>query len=204
MEHYYTIEQPSFAEFKDRGSKFLAFAYPIKSASDFKQLLQNLKKEHPKAVHHCFAYRLGFTGDEFRSSDDGEPSGSAGKPILGQIDSKKLCNVAVIVVRYFGGSLLGVPGLINAYKTASVLALQMVPIIQKPITIQLKIEFDYQLINDVMVIVKQCQCNVVAQEINLFSNLTLEVPKSREKEVVFRLGDIKNLIILPEKTKKAK
>ena len=204
MEHYFTIEQPSFAEFKDRGSKFLAFAYPIKSASDFKQHLQNLKKEHPKAVHHCFAYRLGFTGDEFRSSDDGEPSGSAGKPILGQIDSKKLCNVAVIVVRYFGGSLLGVPGLINAYKTASVLALQMVPTIQKPITTQLKIEFDYQLINDVMVIVKQCQCIVISQEINLFSNLTLEVPKSREKEVIFRLGDIKNLIILPEKSKKSK
>ena len=204
MEHYFTIEQPSFAEFKDRGSKFLAFAYPIKSASDFKKHLQDLKKEHPKAVHHCFAYRLGFTGDEFRSSDDGEPSGSAGKPILGQIDSKKLCNVAVIVVRYFGGSLLGVPGLINAYKTASVLALQMVPIIQKPITTQLKIEFDYQLINDVMVIVKQCQCNVIGQEINLFSNLTLEVPKSREKEVIFRLGDIKNLIILPEKSKNAK
>ncbi len=204
MEHYYTIEQPSFAEFKDRGSKFLAFAYPIASALDFKKHLQDLKKEHPKAVHHCFAYRLGFTGDEFRSSDDGEPSGSAGKPILGQIDSKKLCNVAVIVVRYFGGSLLGVPGLINAYKTASVLALQMVPIIQKPITTQLKIEFDYQLINDVMVIVKQCQCNVISQEINLFSNLTLEVPKSREKEVVFRLGDIKNLIILPEKLKKVK
>ncbi len=204
MEHYYTIEQPSFAEFKDRGSKFLAFAYPITSALDFKKYLQDLKKEHPKAVHHCFAYRLGFTGDEFRSSDDGEPSGSAGKPILGQIDSKKLCNVAVIVVRYFGGSLLGVPGLINAYKTASVLALQMVPIIQKPITTQLKIEFDYQLINDVMVIVKQCQCNVISQEINLFSNLTLDVPKSREKEVVFRLGDIKNLIILPEKLKKSK
>jgi len=204
MEHFYTIEQPSFAEFKDRGSKFLAFAFPIKTALDFKKHLQDLKKEHPKAVHQCFAYRLGFTGDEFRSSDDGEPSGSAGKPILGQIDSKKLCNVAVIVVRYFGGSLLGVPGLINAYKTASVLALQMVPIIQKPITTQLKIEFDYQLINDVMVIVKQCQCIVISQEINLFSNLTLEVPKSREKEVIFRLGDIKNLIILPEKSKKAK
>ena len=204
MEHYFTIEQPSFAEFKDRGSKFLAFAYPIQTALEFKKHLQNLKKEHPKAVHHCFAYRLGFTGDEFRSSDDGEPSGSAGKPILGQIESKKLCNVAVIVVRYFGGSLLGVPGLINAYKTASVLALQMVPTIKKPITIQLKIEFDYQLINDVMIIVKQCQCNVISQEINLFSNLTLEVPKSREKEVVFRLGDIKNLIILPEKMKKIK
>ena len=204
MEHYFTIEQPSFAEFKDRGSKFLAFAYPIKSALDFKKHLQDLKKEHPKAVHHCFAYRLGFTGDEFRSSDDGEPSGSAGKPILGQIDSKKLCNVAVIVVRYFGGSLLGVPGLINAYKTASVLALQMVPTIQKPITTQLTIEFDYQLINEVMIIIKQCQCSVICQEINLFSNLTLEVPKSREKEVIFRLGDVKNLIIIPEKMKNAK
>jgi uncharacterized YigZ family protein len=98
------------AEFKDRGSRFLAYAFPISSADDFKKRLKELKEEHSKAVHHCFAYRIGTDGNSFRSSDDGEPSGSAGKPILGQIDSKELTNTAIVVVRYFGGTLLGVPG----------------------------------------------------------------------------------------------
>src|SRR5262245_36782634 len=124
-EFYFTIAQSSFAEFKDRGSRFLAYAYPIQSTEDFKNYLHQLKKEHPKAVHHCFAYRIGIDGNNFRSSDDGEPSGTAGKPILGQIDSKGLTNTAIVVVRYFGGTLLGVPGLINAYKTSSSFALQL-------------------------------------------------------------------------------
>ena len=117
-ETFKTIAQPAFAEFKDRGSKFIAFVFPITTAGDFKKQLQLLKKEHPKAVHHCFAYRIGTDGNNFRSTDDGEPSGTAGKPILGQIDNKGLTNIAVVVVRYWGGTLLGVPGLINAYKTA--------------------------------------------------------------------------------------
>src|SRR5688500_10700449 len=125
-EFLFTIDKPSFAEFKDRGSKFLAFAYPIETVESFKTCLQQLKKEHPKAVHHCFAYRIGTDRNNFRVNDDGEPSGSAGRPILGQIDSKELTNVAVIVVRYFGGTLLGVPGLINAYKSATSMALQLV------------------------------------------------------------------------------
>src|SRR5215218_8348687 len=94
--HYYTIEKPSTAEYKERGSKFIAYAYPIQSAEDFKKYLQLLKKEHPKAVHHCFAYRIGLDGNNFRVSDDGEPSGTAGKPILGQIDSKQIVNVLVV------------------------------------------------------------------------------------------------------------
>ncbi len=130
---YHTIDQNSLAEFKDRSSRFLAYAYPIQSTDDFKNYLQQLKKEHPKAVHHCFAYRLGLDGNNFRISDDGEPSGTAGKPILGQIESKGLTNVLVIVVRYFGGTLLGVPGLINAYKTATAMALQLTPIIRKAV-----------------------------------------------------------------------
>ena len=111
---YHTIEKPSVAEFKDRGSKFIAYAYPIADANDFKEKLTAIKKEHPKATHHCFAYRLGLDGTIFRVSDDGEPSGTAGRPILGQIDSKQLTDSLIIVVRYFGGELLGVPGLINA------------------------------------------------------------------------------------------
>src|SRR5690606_3344312 len=112
MDYYFTIETSAIAEFKDRGSKFLAYSFPIKNANELKTHLQSLKKEHSKAVHHCFAYRIGTDGNNFRTSDDGEPSGTAGKPILGQIDSKSLTNTLVIVVRYFGGTLLGVPGLI--------------------------------------------------------------------------------------------
>ena len=149
-EFYQTIQQPALAEYKDRGSRFLAYAYPVATVDDFKERLQELKKEHPKAVHHCFAYRLGLDGNNFRSSDDGEPSGTAGKPILGQIDSKGLTNVLIVVVRYFGGTLLGVPGLINAYKTAASMALQLTPFVQKPVTERIKIHFDYTKINDVM------------------------------------------------------
>jgi putative IMPACT (imprinted ancient) family translation regulator len=107
MTFFNTIDKPSSAEFKDRGSKFIAYAFPISSVEDFKLKLNDIKKEHPKATHHCFAYRLGTDGNNFRVSDDGEPSGSAGRPILGQIDSKQLTNTLVIVVRYFGGTLLG-------------------------------------------------------------------------------------------------
>jgi len=99
MNHFYTIEKPSLAEFKDRGSRFLAYAFPIQTVDDFKKRLKELKEEHPKAAHHCFAYRIGMDGTNFRSSDDGEPSGSAGKPILGQIDSKGLTDVAIVVIR---------------------------------------------------------------------------------------------------------
>jgi uncharacterized YigZ family protein len=114
-----TLAGPATALFKDRGSKFFGFAYPVTSKDEVKQRVQALKKEHPKAVHHCFAYRIGFDGNELRANDDGEPSGTAGRPILGQIDSKGLTNVLIVVVRYFGGTLLGKPGLINAYKTTA-------------------------------------------------------------------------------------
>src|SRR6476646_9116860 len=164
MNYYNTIDKPSVAEFKDRGSKFLAYAFPIQSADGFKKRLKELKEEHPKAAHHCFAYRLDTDGNNFRSSDDGEPSGSAGKPILGQIDSKGLTNTAVVVVRYFGGTLLGVPGLITAYKTVSSLALQLTPIAEKPILVSYELQFDYTLMNEVMIFVKRYHCVVLANE----------------------------------------
>ena len=190
MEHYFTIAQSSTAEFKDRGSKFIAYAFPMLEANEIKRHLAEIKKQHPKAVHHCFAYRLGIEGIQFRVNDDGEPSGSAGKPILGQIDSKKLTNTGIIVTRYFGGTLLGVPGLINAYKTSAALCLQMVPILQKPILVNYLLEFDYNAQNEVMQILKQCQCEVIKSELNLFSVLTIGIPKSREEEVIFRMKDI--------------
>jgi len=190
---YYTIEKASSAEFKDRGSKFIAFAYPILSALDFKKILVDLKKEHPKAVHHCFAYRLGTDGNNYRSSDDGEPAGSAGKPILGQIDSKGITNVAVIVVRYFGGTLLGVPGLINAYKTACSLALQVVPVSQKQIEVPYKIQFDYTQMNEVMSIIKQFNCKILQQELQLFCSIEVCIAKNRLEEVLYKLNDLKGI-----------
>ena len=193
MNHYFTIEQAGTAEFKDRGSKFIAYAYPVNSADEFKAYLQALKKEHPKAVHHCFAYRIGISGDNFRVNDDGEPSGTAGRPILGQIDSKKLSNVAIIVVRYFGGTLLGVPGLINAYKTTAALVLQMVPVVQKPVMVNYEIEFDYTAMNDVMQVLKQFNCQVVEQNMQLFSNMKIGIPRNRLDEVLYRLTDVRNV-----------
>jgi len=192
---YFTIAQASTAEFKDRGSKFIAYAFPITTTDDFKKQLQLLKKEHPKAVHHCFAYRLGTDGNNFRSSDDGEPSGTAGKPILGQLDSKQLTNTAVIVVRYWGGTLLGVPGLINAYKTATALALQVTPIIQKQVEVQYSIEFDYTRMNEVLLLLRQYSCTIISQEMQLFCNITAGIPKNRLEEVLYKLKDMQHVNI---------
>ena len=190
---YYTIEKPSVEEFKEKGSKFIAYAYPIETTDNFKKLLQNLKKEHPKAVHHCFAYRIGTDGNNFRVSDDGEPSGTAGRPILGQIDSKEITNTAIIVVRYFGGTLLGVPGLINAYKTAATLALQVVPIIQKQVETNFNIQFDYTQMNEVMMVMKQYNCTIISKEMQLFCNINAGIAQSRLPEVLYRLKELQQV-----------
>ena len=191
MSHFYhTIERPSFAEYKDRGSRFLAYAYPVKSTEAFKAHLKALKEEHPKAVHHCFAWRLGTDGVLFRANDDGEPSGSAGKPILGQIDSKNLTDTAVVVVRYFGGTLLGVPGLINAYKTVTSLALQLTPIVQKPIMARYNLQFDYTAMNEVMLVVKRFDCAVLQNEMQLFCSVTLDVPRNHQELFLEKIHDL--------------
>lgn len=187
---YLTAGKPGNAEFKDRGSKFIAYVFPVESAENFKKHLQDLKKEHPKAVHHCFAYRIGTDGNNFRISDDGEPSGTAGRPILGQIDSKQVTNVAVIVVRYFGGTLLGIPGLINAYKTATSLALQVTPVVQKQIEVNYKIQFDYTRMNEVMMVLKQYNCTIISQEMQLFCTITTGIPNNRQQEVLYKLKEI--------------
>lgn len=189
-DYYYTIEGPGRAEFKDRGSKFIAYALPIVDSTDFKNNLHQLKEEHPKAAHHCFAYRLGTDGNNFRSNDDGEPSGSAGKPILGQIDSRQLTNVAVIVVRYFGGTLLGIPGLINAYKTSAALALQTTPIIQKAVEINYRLQFDYTRMNEVMTVVKKYNCSIIHQQMELFCQMEIGVPNINQQLVLLRLNEI--------------
>lgn len=191
--YYNSIEKASVAEFKDRGSRFIAYAFPLKDISDFKEKLAALKKEHPKAVHHCFAYRLGLDGNNYRVSDDGEPSGTAGRPILGQIDSKKLTNILIIIVRYFGGTLLGVPGLINAYRSAASMALQVTPVVQKPVLVNYRLQFDYTQMNDVMKVVKQFDCTVLKQETQLFCSIEIGVPKNRLEEVLFRLKELRGV-----------
>jgi uncharacterized YigZ family protein len=193
MEFYNTIAQEAQAEFKDRGSRFIAYAFPISNPDDVKKNLAALKKEHPKAVHHTFAYRIGLDGNQFRSNDDGEPSGTAGKPILGQIDSKQVTNTCIVVVRYFGGTLLGVPGLINAYKTAASLVLQVVPVVQKPIMSRFSIQFDYTQMNDIMLILKQLNGIVLRQEQQLFSSMDVEVPMRRSDEWKYKINNLRNV-----------
>lgn len=192
-DYYYTVERAAVAEFKDRGSKFIAYSFPIKNTTDFKKNLQEIKKEHPKASHHCFAYRLGTDGNNFRVSDDGEPSGTAGKPILGQIDSKKLTDILIVVVRYFGGTLLGVPGLINAYKTAAALVLQCTAVVQKAVQINYRLQFNYNEMNEVMRILKQFNCNILANEMQLFCSIETGIPRNKINEVLSALKGIKNL-----------
>lgn len=196
-EFYYTIEKSGSAEFKDRGSKFIAIAQPIATVEEFKQALNEIKKLHPKATHHCFAYRLGLDGNSFRVSDDGEPSGTAGRPILGQIDSKELTGVLVVVVRYFGGTLLGVPGLINAYKSAAALALQITPLVQKQVEKEFTVQFDYTRIGEIMALAKQYNCRVVKQEMQLFCNMIIAIPKNRVTEVSYKLQELKNVELSP-------
>jgi len=192
-DNYYTIERSGVAEFKDRGSKFIAYVFPITDAGEFKKRLKELKDEHPKATHHCFAYRVGIDGNNFRSSDNGEPSGTAGKPILGQIDSKQLTNVAVIVVRYFGGKLLGVPGLINAYKTATALALQTIPVIQKAVEINYRLEFDHTRMNEVMMIIKKYNCSILKQQAGLFCTMDIGIPKTNLELVILKFRELQGV-----------
>lgn len=190
---YLTVEKESVAEFKDRGSRFLAYAFPVLSANEFKKRLKEIKEEHPKAAHHCFAYRIGTGGNNFRSSDDGEPSGSAGRPILGQIDSKELSNTAIIVVRYFGGTLLGVPGLIHAYKTSASFALQLNPVIKKPVLANYRLQFDYTILNEVMRIIKKNDCIILKQELQLFCMMETSIPKKNLELCILQLKNLKSM-----------
>ena len=192
---YRTIPSKSEAEFKDRGSRFLAVAIPVRTSEEIKHCIKQLRETHPKAVHVCYAYRLGTDGTSYRAVDDGEPSGSAGKPILGQIDSAGLTNVLVAVVRYFGGTLLGVPGLINAYKSSAHEAIKAASVIEKNIEINLQIEFPYLLMNEVMRILKSQDIPIVQQEMELFCRLTIAIPLLVFDHVKDKLSKLHNLTI---------
>ena len=173
---YRTLELPIQAEFKDKGSRFLAFAYPVQTAEQVKKHVDDLRQEHHKARHWCYAYRLGVDGNQFRANDDGEPSGSAGRPILGQIDSFELTDVLVVVVRYFGGTLLGVPGLIHAYKTSTQMALENAQIIENNIEKTVRIRCEYPYLNEAIRIAKNHQAEIIEQDLQLDCRLTVRIP----------------------------
>jgi uncharacterized YigZ family protein len=175
---------------KDRGSKFLAFASPVASAGDIKSILQALKKEHPKAVHHCYAWRMGTNGTEHRAVDDGEPQGSAGKPILGQIDSAGVTNSLVVVVRYFGGTLLGVPGLIAAYKGSAALAIEAAGTRVKQVEQPIELELDYPAMGEVLYTLRLAGAQIYEQDQGLFCRIKAGIPLKAVEECVAKLRQI--------------
>ncbi len=172
---YHTIATPAEGIFRDKGSKFIANIYPISSEAEIKPIIQQLKTDHPKARHHCWAYRLGRIGDEFRINDDGEPSGTAGRPILNSLLSAGLTNILIVVVRYFGGTLLGVPGLINAYKSATAAAISNSMIVERTENVMFKVQCDYLQLNQVMRIIKETDLIIKTQSFDLECTFLLEL-----------------------------
>ncbi len=192
---YKTLLAPSEGLFKDRGSRFLAYAYPIESEAVVKELVDALKKEHFKAVHHCYAYRLGQDRNQFRVNDDGEPAGSAGRPILNVLLSQDITNVLVVVVRYFGGTLLGVPGLINAYKTATQEALLQATIIEKTVNEQYEVQFAFVQMNDIMKVVKEFGLKIKSQAFDNQCTMVLEFRKKMTAQVLGKLEKIDHITV---------
>lgn len=180
---YKTIGGPGKGSYRDLGSKFLAFAYPVETADQVKEIVADLKKEYFDARHHCYAYRLGKDGEQWRANDDGEPSSSAGRPILGQLLSNELSDVLVVVVRYFGGTKLGIPGLIKAYRSATADALANCTVVEKVASDNVSFEFDYLQMNDVMKFLKDRDLSPVSQDFGLNCRITLRIPLSQIEAV---------------------
>ena len=184
---YRTIEGSSTGEYRDRGSKFLAYAYPVETEEAAMLHLEELRKEHPKARHHCFAYRLGLDGNRFRANDDGEPGGTAGRPILGQIDSFGLTNVVVIVVRYFGGTLLGTSGLIQAYRGSAAEALAQARVVERTIESHYALRFGYERLGDVMSAIERLGLSMLDQQFGDQVEIRIALPKSQAERRLVEL-----------------
>ena len=189
---YSSIAAPSEGLFKDNGSRFIALAYPVETEEEVKTIVAGLRKQYHDARHHCYAYRLGYKGDVFRSSDDGEPSGSAGRPILGQIDSAGLSDILVVVVRYFGGIKLGIPGLIRAYKTSTADALAQAQVVEKIAGKWIRLSFGYEAMNSVMKVLKEMDLPQRAQDFGAECSLEVRVRLSALDSFREKMGkDIK-------------
>ncbi len=191
-ESYRTLVAPVSAELRDRGSRFLALAIPVRNVTEAKNFLAEKRKEHPKANHHCLAYRI---GNDTRASDDGEPAGSAGRPILGAIDSAGLDFTAAIVVRYFGGTLLGVPGLIHAYRTVVADALANAETIEKWVEIPYEISCDYGVVGNVLRMIRMYEGSVLRQEMQLFCTLVAGIRPSAESAFLAAMTDLQTATV---------
>lgn len=180
---YLTVKAQNEILFKERGSKFLAFIFPVTSEGEIKDCLSQLKKMHPTANHHCYAWRLGADKGAFRANDDGEPSNTAGKPILGQIQANDLTNVLIVVVRYFGGTLLGVGGLINAYKTAAAEVIAVSEIYERFILLEYKIDFNEESINLVMRILKENGAKILSHTYETNNSIIFQIKKQNSDKL---------------------
>nr|WP_321411033.1 YigZ family protein [uncultured Carboxylicivirga sp.] len=194
-DQYKTLKEPSEGIYKEKGSKFITYAYPIYTEEEIKHILDELKKQYYDARHHCFAWQLGTDGNRFRANDDGEPSGTAGKPILGQIRSFELTNLLVVVIRYFGGTKLGTSGLIHAYKEATIDAIKNGIIEERTVNDFYQIDFDYGVMNDVMRIMKEENPNITAQDFNLRCSIKWNTRQSEVEKITSRLSKIESVEI---------
>ena len=195
MDTFLTIAAASEGIYKAKGSKFLAFAYPVSSEEEVKEKVDLLRRKYFDARHHCYAYRLGATGEQYRANDDGEPANSAGKPILGQLIAHGLTNVLVVVVRYFGGVLLGVGGLVQAYRQATADALNNAEIKTDVITETYQFSFGYPDLNQVLKVVKEMDLECYGQDFNLICTMNVKVRKSLVEQMKKRLELIDSLKI---------
>lgn len=192
---YLTIAEPAEAIYKERSSKFLAYAYPVESEEEVKEHLDRLHKEFFDATHHCYAYRIGAEGEHFRANDDGEPSGTAGKPILGQLLSSQITNCLVVVVRYFGGTKLGVSGLIQAYKESTAEVLAVSHIIEKTVDTLFDITFPYIAMNGVMRVVKEVNPRIEQQEFDNLCTMRLRIRKSEAPLLRSKLEKVEGVAV---------
>ncbi len=198
MDTYLTIKQEVQAIYKEKGSKFLAFAFPVDSEEAIKESLAVLRKKYYDATHHCYAYTLGKDKKVFRANDDGEPSGTAGLPILNQIKSKGITNVLVVIVRYFGGTKLGASGLVNAYKTASAEVLAQAEVVEKILSQTLQIQFEYLLTNEVMKTIKENEATIIKQVFEDKCKMWLSIREKQYDKLLEELKALKNVQILIE------
>jgi len=196
FDEYRSIASRSEGLFKDNGSRFIALAFPVETEEEIREIVAGLKKEYHDARHHCYAWRLGYRGDRFRANDDGEPSGSAGRPILGQIDSLGLSDILVVVVRYFGGIKLGIPGLIRAYRSSTADALSQAEVIGKVAGRTFRVGFDYLSMNSVMKVLKDMGLTPSSQDFGLSCTLEVRVRLSQEEDFRARLA---GMTIIEEK-----
>lgn len=187
---YFTISEAVETLYKIKSSKFLTYAYPVEREEEIPPLLEALRKRHYDATHHCYAWRIGAQGERFRANDDGEPSSTAGKPILGQLLSREVTNCLIVVVRYFGGTKLGVSGLIEAYRDSAAEALEAADVVERTVDVRLRVSFSYISMNGVMKVIKEMQPRIGAQEFDNLCTMELIIREGESEMLIGRLNNV--------------